>query len=166
MLASVPSVKFEKVRDSRNDPMNVGGNRPCRIFSNHDYGTLADGWHRGCATCPTTRSRPCSAHRDAPCCSGASSSSRADSGKSCSAPSSLRRFDQHLGGGWLGLAVFSVAFGLGHFIQGWDTVVVTGALGVLWGALYLTRGSAVAAMVSHTGFNLTQIALALAGAQT
>lgn len=81
----------------------------------------------------------------------------------------LRRFDQHLqhlGGGWLGLAVFSVAFGLGHFIQGWDTVVVTGALGVLWGALYLTRGSAVAAMVSHVGFNLTQIALALAGAQT
>ena len=78
----------------------------------------------------------------------------------------LRRFDQHLGGGWLGLVVFSVAFGLGHAIQGWDTVIMTGALGALWGALYLTRGSAVAAMVSHAGFNLTQIALALAGAQT
>ena len=75
----------------------------------------------------------------------------------------LRRFDQHLGGGWLGLVVFSIAFGLGHAIQGWDTVIVTGALGALWGALYLTRGSAVAAMVSHTGFNLTQIALAVAG---
>ena len=74
----------------------------------------------------------------------------------------LRRFDQHLGGGWLGLAVFSVAFGLGHAVQGWDTVIVTGALGALWGALYLTRGSAVAAMTSHTGFNLTQIALAVA----
>ena len=74
----------------------------------------------------------------------------------------LRRFDQHLGGGWLGLVVFSIAFGLGHAIQGWDTVIVTGALGALWGALYLTRGSAVAAMVSHTGFNLTQIALAVA----
>ena len=73
----------------------------------------------------------------------------------------LRRFDQHLGGGWLGLVVFSIAFGLGHAIQGWDTVIVTGALGALWGALYLTRGSAVAAMVSHSGFNLTQIALAL-----
>ena len=78
----------------------------------------------------------------------------------------LRRFDQHLGGGWLGLVVFSVAFGLGHAIQGWDTVIVTGALGALWGALYLTRGSAVAAMVSHTGFNLTQIALAVLGTQT
>ena len=78
----------------------------------------------------------------------------------------LRRFDQHLGGGWLGLVVFSIAFGLGHAIQGWDTVIVTGALGALWGALYLVRGSAVAAMVSHGGFNLTQIALALAAAQT
>ena len=77
----------------------------------------------------------------------------------------LRRFDQHLGGGWLGLVVFSIAFGLGHAIQGWDTVIVTGALGALWGALYLTRGSAIAAMVSHTGFNLTQIALAFAGTQ-
>lgn len=75
----------------------------------------------------------------------------------------LRRFDQHLGGGWLGLGVFSIAFGLGHAIQGWDTVIVTGALGALWGVLYLTRRSAVAAMVSHAGFNLTQIALALAG---
>ena len=78
----------------------------------------------------------------------------------------LRRFDQHLGGGWLGLVVFSIAFGLGHAIQGWDTVIVTGALGALWGALYLTRGSAVAAMVSHAGFNLTQIALAVLGTQT
>ena len=78
----------------------------------------------------------------------------------------LRRFDQHLGGGWLGLVVFSIAFGLGHAIQGWDTVIVTGALGALWGALYLTRGSAVAAMVSHTGFNLTQITLAVIGTQS
>ena len=78
----------------------------------------------------------------------------------------LRRFDQHLGGGWVGLVVFSIAFGLGHAIQGWDTVIVTGALGAFWGALYLTRGSAVAAMVSHAGFNLTQIALALVGGRT
>ena len=42
---------------------------------------------------------------------------------------------------------------------------MTGALGVLWGTLYLLRGSAVAAMVSHAGFNLTQIALAAAGTQ-
>ncbi len=73
----------------------------------------------------------------------------------------LRRFDQHLGGGWVGLAVFSVAFGLGHQIQGWDAAVVTGALGAAWGAIYLIRRSAIAPMVSHAGFNAAQILLAL-----
>lgn len=75
----------------------------------------------------------------------------------------LRRFEQHLGGGWLGLAIFSIAFGLGHALQGWDTAIVTGLLGAGWGVLYLTRRSTVAAMVSHAGFNLLQIALALSG---
>lgn len=75
----------------------------------------------------------------------------------------LRRFEQHLGGGWLGLVIFSTAFGLGHALQGWDTAIVTGLLGAGWGVLYLTRRSTVAAMVSHAGFNLSQIALALSG---
>ena len=74
----------------------------------------------------------------------------------------LRRFEQHLGGGWLGLVLFSVAFGLGHQIQGWDAALVTGLLGAFWGVLYLVRRSAVAAMVSHAGFNLVEIFLALA----
>lgn len=73
----------------------------------------------------------------------------------------LRRFEQHLGGGWLGLIVFSTAFGIGHVVQGWDTAILTGSLGIVWGALYLTRRSAVASIVSHAGFNLTQIGLAL-----
>ena len=76
----------------------------------------------------------------------------------------LRRFDQHLGGGWVGLAVFSVAFGLGHQIQGWDAAVVTGGLGAAWGAIYLIRRSAVAPIVSHAGFNAAQIVLAVAAA--
>ena len=73
----------------------------------------------------------------------------------------LRRFEQHLGGGWLGLVVFSTAFGIGHIVQGWDTAILTGSLGAVWGALYLTRRSAVASIVSHAGFNLAQIGLAL-----
>ena len=76
----------------------------------------------------------------------------------------LRRFEQHLGGGWLGLVVFSAAFGLGHQIQGWDAAILTGLLGALWGAIYLVRRSAVAPMVSHAGFNVTEILLALAAA--
>jgi membrane protease YdiL (CAAX protease family) len=33
----------------------------------------------------------------------------------------LRRFEQHLGGAWVGLVVFSVAFGAGHLVQGWES---------------------------------------------
>ena len=76
----------------------------------------------------------------------------------------LRRFEQRLGGGWVGLVVFSTAFGLGHYIQGWDAAIVTALLGALWGALFLLRRSVVAAMVSHSGFNAIEILIALAGA--
>ena len=74
----------------------------------------------------------------------------------------LRRFEQHLGGGWLGLLVFSVMFGLGHYIQGWDAAIVTAMLGATWGAIYLVRRSIVSSMVSHAGFNLAEILIALA----
>ena len=76
----------------------------------------------------------------------------------------LRRFEQHLGGGWIGLVLFSTAFGLGHQIQGWDAAILTGLLGAGWGAIYLIRRSAVAPMVSHAGFNTAEILLALAAA--
>ena len=78
----------------------------------------------------------------------------------------LRRFEQRLGGGWFGLAVFSIAFGLGHYVQGWDAAIVTALLGALWGALFLLRRSVVAAMVSHAGFNATEIMIAFAAAAT
>ena len=76
----------------------------------------------------------------------------------------LRRFEQRLGGGWVGLVVFSAAFGLGHYIQGWDAAIVTAMLGAVWGALFLLRRSVVAPIVSHAGFNATEILIALSGA--
>ena len=78
----------------------------------------------------------------------------------------LRRFEQHLGGGWLGLALFSILFGLGHRLQGWDAVIMTGMLGAFWGLLYLSRGNAVTSMVSHAGFNLLEVILAISAAQS
>ena len=69
----------------------------------------------------------------------------------------LRRFEQELGGARVGLIVFSLAFGAGHFIQGWDVGVVTTLLGLFWGVLYLRRGSFTASAVSHSGFNVAQI---------
>jgi membrane protease YdiL (CAAX protease family) len=69
----------------------------------------------------------------------------------------IHRFDQHLGGAALGVAAYSVAFGLGHIEQGWDAALATGLLGAIWGVIYLLRRSIVAPMVSHAGFNLLQL---------
>jgi len=69
----------------------------------------------------------------------------------------LRRFEQYLGGRWLGLAVFSVAFGAGHVIQGWDVALTIAALGAFWGLVYLRRRSIAAPVVSHAGFNLIEV---------
>jgi membrane protease YdiL (CAAX protease family) len=69
----------------------------------------------------------------------------------------LHRFRTSLGGPAVGLVATSVAFGLGHTLQGWDAAVVTGALGALWAAMYLGRGSAVAPIVSHGLFNSAEL---------
>jgi membrane protease YdiL (CAAX protease family) len=69
----------------------------------------------------------------------------------------LHRFDRWLGGGVIGIIVTSAMFGAGHLLQGADAVIATGLLGAFWGAIYLRRRSAVAGMVSHSGFDLLQI---------
>ena len=70
----------------------------------------------------------------------------------------LHRFEMWLGGGTIGLVVGSVAFGAGHLLQGADAAIATGLLGVFWGVVYLGRRSVVGPMVSHSGFNLLQLA--------
>jgi len=65
----------------------------------------------------------------------------------------LHRFSADLGQRWMGVIITSIAFGLGHTLQGRDAAVITGALGAAWGVMYLTRGSALASMVSHSLFN-------------
>jgi membrane protease YdiL (CAAX protease family) len=69
----------------------------------------------------------------------------------------LRRFEQHLGGPWVGVVVLSAAFGIGHIVQGWDAVITTGVLGAFWAVVYLKRRSSVAPVVSHAGFNTLEI---------
>lgn len=68
----------------------------------------------------------------------------------------LRRFEQYLGGGLVGLAVFSALFGLGHLDQGHDVAVATAMLGAFWGAIFLARRSILAPMIGHAGFNLAE----------
>jgi membrane protease YdiL (CAAX protease family) len=69
----------------------------------------------------------------------------------------LRRFERHLGGARVGLVIFSVIFGAGHALQGWDAAITTGALGAFWGVVYLRRRSIVAPVVSHSAFNAAEI---------
>ena len=69
----------------------------------------------------------------------------------------LHRFRGDLRQPWLGLLITSLAFGLGHQLQGLDAAIVTGTLGAIWGAMYLTRRSALAAIVSHSLFNSAQL---------
>lgn len=74
----------------------------------------------------------------------------------------LRRFERWLGGGTLGVVVSSAAFGIGHLVQGVDAVIATALLGAFWGVVYLRRRSVIAPMVSHSGFDLLQVAQFLA----
>ncbi len=69
----------------------------------------------------------------------------------------IHRFGQRLGGVNAGLVAYSVLFALLHVDQGFDAAIAVGALGVLWGVLYIKRGSAVMGMVNHASFNAAQI---------
>jgi membrane protease YdiL (CAAX protease family) len=71
----------------------------------------------------------------------------------------LHRFDQSLGGPRVGLVVTSLAFGVGHVVQGWDAIVITTALGALWSSVYLWRRSVVPTIVSHAFFNIGEVLL-------
>jgi membrane protease YdiL (CAAX protease family) len=69
----------------------------------------------------------------------------------------LYRFKGYLGGSVVGIVLYSAIFGLGHIDQGWDAAIAVATLGAIWGTIYLIRGSVVAPMVSHAGFNLGQL---------
>jgi membrane protease YdiL (CAAX protease family) len=69
----------------------------------------------------------------------------------------LQRFRDDLGQPWLGLFITSLAFGMGHTLQGLDAAVITGTLGAMWGFIYLTRRGALAPMVSHSLFNCGEL---------
>ncbi|MEO8257431.1 MAG: type II CAAX endopeptidase family protein [Acidobacteriota bacterium] len=74
----------------------------------------------------------------------------------------LHRFEVWLGGATVGVIATSIAFGAGHLLQGVDAAIATGTLGAFWGIVYLRRRSVIAPVVSHSGFNLIQIAQFLA----
>ena len=78
----------------------------------------------------------------------------------------LHRFEQHLGGARVGLVLYSLVFGFGHSLQGWDAVLATTMLGAFWGSIYLMRRSIIAPVVSHSGFNAAEIFVFLVSRRT
>jgi uncharacterized protein len=69
----------------------------------------------------------------------------------------MNRFERWLGGPVVGIIVASAAFGVGHILQGWDAAIATAVLGAFWATVYVRRRSAIAPVVSHSGFNLLQL---------
>jgi uncharacterized protein len=61
----------------------------------------------------------------------------------------LRRFNQHLGGSGVGLVLWSLAFGAGHYVQGAQGMAVTAILGFAFGVMYLLRKSLIGPIVAH-----------------
>jgi uncharacterized protein len=61
----------------------------------------------------------------------------------------LTRFGEWLGGAWLGLLLWSVAFGAAHYVQGWQGMITAGFFGLLFGIVYLMRRSLIGPIVAH-----------------
>jgi uncharacterized protein len=66
----------------------------------------------------------------------------------------LTRFREYLGGATIGLVLWSLAFGFGHYVQGAQGVVVASIFGVLFGILYLLTGSLIAPIVAHSLYDV------------
>jgi membrane protease YdiL (CAAX protease family) len=75
----------------------------------------------------------------------------------------LDRFERHLGGPAVGVVILSAAFGLLHYIQGWDAAVTTGLMGALWAVVYVRRRSVVGPVVSHSAFNSLELLRVVVG---
>lgn len=61
----------------------------------------------------------------------------------------IRRFDHHLGGAKLGLILWSIVFGAGHYLQGMQGTIAAGIFGLLFGMLYLLRKSLIPPILAH-----------------
>jgi uncharacterized protein len=65
----------------------------------------------------------------------------------------LNRFSRHLGGAGIGLVLWSVAFGVGHYLQGIPGVVAATVFGFFFGLLYLARRNLAAPIVAHAVYD-------------
>ncbi len=67
----------------------------------------------------------------------------------------LLRFEKHLGGISIGLILWSLVFGLGHFEQGWSSAFSAGVLGLLFGGIFLWKRNLFTAIWVHALYDVT-----------
>lgn len=66
----------------------------------------------------------------------------------------LNRFGRYLGGTGIGLVLWSLAFGAGHYVQGVQGITIATIYGFLFGIIYLLRGSLTAPIVAHSAYDI------------
>jgi membrane protease YdiL (CAAX protease family) len=69
----------------------------------------------------------------------------------------LNRFRNYLGGAWIGLLLWSLVFGAGHYAQGVQGMVIASLYGFLFGLIYLLSGSLIAPITAHAVYDTVAI---------
>ena len=69
----------------------------------------------------------------------------------------LVRFERYLGGAPLGLAMFSLFFGLGHLAQGADNAIRAALLGLALGLFYLRRRNPTGPIIAHALYDILAV---------
>ncbi|MBN1571067.1 MAG: CPBP family intramembrane metalloprotease [Acidobacteria bacterium] len=62
----------------------------------------------------------------------------------------LTRFREYLGGAGLGLVLWSIAFGVGHYVQGIQGVLIATIYGLIFGIVYILSRSLIAPIIAHS----------------
>ncbi len=65
----------------------------------------------------------------------------------------ITRFHQHLGGAGVGLVLWSLVFGAGHYVQGVQGMAIASIYGFLFGLIYIISGSLIAPIVAHGAYD-------------
>jgi membrane protease YdiL (CAAX protease family) len=65
----------------------------------------------------------------------------------------LNRFRRYLGGAGVGLVLWSLAFGAGHYVQGAQAITAAALYGFIFGVIYLASGNLIAPMVAHGAYD-------------
>jgi membrane protease YdiL (CAAX protease family) len=65
----------------------------------------------------------------------------------------LNRFRRYLGGASVGLVLWSLAFGAGHYVQGAQGITAAALYGLIFGIIYLASGNLIAPIIAHGAYD-------------